>query len=50
LIESILIYGWEIWAMDNKPKKKLFAEMGFLEKNCKALNSSKKRYGYNKNF
>jgi hypothetical protein len=29
VIESILSYGWEIWAMDNKSKKKLFAEMNF---------------------
>jgi hypothetical protein len=29
VIESILSYGWEMWAMDNKSKKKLFAETDF---------------------
>jgi hypothetical protein len=29
VIESILSYGREIWSMDNKSKKKLFAGMDF---------------------
>jgi hypothetical protein len=50
VIESILSYGWEILAMDNKSKKKIFAEMDFLKKSFKALNSSEQRCGYNNNF
>jgi hypothetical protein len=40
VIESILSYGWGIWTLENKSKKKLFAEIYFLEKSYKALNAS----------
>ena len=36
--------------MDNKPKKKLFAEMGFLEKSCKGAELVKEKIRVQQKF
>jgi hypothetical protein len=45
VIESILSYGWEIWAIDNKWKKKLFAEMDFWRRAARPCTRQRKDAG-----